>query len=292
MNGARAKRLLNWAGSGLALLGIGFVVFKLAQYRDQVDLARLASQDWLALLLLAMAGGASGVLLGYAWRALLHHHGVALAAASAVRIYGISQIAKYVPSNVAHLLGRQALATAAGLPNWPVAKSTLWELGCLPVAAALCAPLALPLLGRGIGPVASTMAFALVALIGIGMVRKFAGADVSRAIAGQLVYLLIAGAQFVVVLMLLAPDARLAPVATAVCGAYVLAWVAGFLTPGAPAGVGVREFVLYLLLAHLVSQPDLLAAVVLARMVSVCGDILFYLGAVGIRPRVNAGALS
>jgi uncharacterized membrane protein YbhN (UPF0104 family) len=91
--------------------------------------------------------------------------------------------------------------------------------------------------------------------------------------------------------MLLVPDAQLASMALAVCGAYVLAWVAGFLTPGAPAGVGVREFVLYLLLAQLVGQPDLLAAVVLARMVSVCGDVLFYLGAVGVRPHMNAGAL-
>lgn len=291
MNIAISRRLLNGLGSGVALIGIGFVVFKLAQYRDQIDLARLSAHDWLALLLLAVAGGASGVLLGYAWRALLHYHGVALSGANAVRIYGISQIAKYVPSNVVHLLGRQALATAAGLPNWPVAKSTLWELGCLPVAAALCAPLALPLLARGIAPGASALAFALVALLGIGAARKIAGPAVGRAIACQLGYLLIAGAQFAVVLMLLVPDAQLASMALAVCGAYVIAWVAGFLTPGAPAGVGVREFVLYLLLAQFVGQPDLLAAVVLARMISVCGDVLFYLGAVGVRSHMNAGAL-
>lgn len=291
MNIAISRRWLNGLGSGLALIGVGFVVFKLAQYRDQIDLARLSAHDWFALLLLAVVGGASSVLLGYAWRALLHYHGMALSVPSAVRIYGISQIAKYVPSNVVHLLGRQALATAAGLPNWPVAKSTLWELGCLPVAAALCAPLALPLLVRAVTPGSSALAFALGALLGIGAARKLAGPAVGRAVAFQLAYLLIAGAQFAIVLMLLVPDAQLASMALAVCGAYVLAWVAGFLTPGAPAGVGVREFVLYLLLAQLVGQPDLLAAVVLARMVSVCGDVLFYLGAVGVRPHMNAGAL-
>ena len=286
------RRLLHWIGSGLAVVGIGFVVLKLAQYRDQIDLGKLAGPDWLTLLLLVMVCGLSGVLLALAWRALLRHVGVTISFPTAVRIYGISQIAKYVPSNVVHLLGRQALASAEELPNWPVAKSTLWELGCLPYAALLCAPLALPLLDGAVAPWTAVLLFAAVLLLGIGAAYRWIGAAVGRAVTCQLVYLIVAGAQFLVVLMLLVPGAALAPIAPAVCGAYVLAWVAGFLTPGAPAGVGVREFVLYLLLSHMVSQPDLLAAVVLARMVSVCGDVLFYLGAVSARPRVNVDALS
>jgi hypothetical protein len=34
-----------------------------------------------------------------------------------------------------------------------------------------------------------------------------------------------------------------------VMGSYVIAWLAGFVTPGAPAGIGVREAVLVILLA-------------------------------------------
>ena len=284
--------MLNWAGSLLAVLGVGFVIRKLAQYSDQVDFGKLAGQDWLALLLLVAVGALSGLLLAAAWRALLQQQGVAISNATAVRIYGISQIAKYVPSNVAHLLGRQALASADGLPTWPVAKSTLWELGCLPYAALLCAPLALPLLDRTVAPWVGALGFAAALLLGIGAAYRLTGAAVARAVACHLLYLAIAGAQFLLVLMLLVPTAELAPVALAVCGAYVLAWVAGFLTPGAPAGVGVRELVLYLLLSHIVSQPDLLAAVVLARAVSVCGDVVFYFGAMSTRSRVNVDALS
>ena len=121
------RRLLHWIGSGgvgfvfflfyLVVVGIGFVVLKLAQYRDQIDLGKLAGPDWLTLLLLVMVCGLSGVLLALAWRALLRHVGVTISFPTAVRIYGISQIAKYVPSNVVHLLGRQALASAEELPN-------------------------------------------------------------------------------------------------------------------------------------------------------------------------------
>lgn len=290
--GANAKRLLHWLGSGLAAAGIGFVVLKLLQYRDQFDLTRLGAQDWLTLALLAVLCALSGVLLAFAWHALLQRHRVTLSIGSAVRIYGVSQIAKYVPSNVVHLIGRQALTAAEGLPNWPVAKSTLWELGCLPYAALLCAPLALPLLHRAISPAIGIGLFVLALALGLAGASKLVAKAAARAIAYQVAYLLIAGAQFLVVLLLLSPSDALGPVAAAICGASVLAWAAGFLTPGAPAGVGVREAVLYMLLSHLVSQPDLLAAVVLARMISVCGDVLFYLGAIGAGRRLDAGALS
>lgn len=286
------KKILSWAGSALAILGVGFVAYKLLQYRDQFDLTRLGASDWLTLALLAVLCALSGVLLGFAWHALLQRHRVTLSVGGAVRIYGVSQIAKYVPSNIVHLIGRQALTAAEGLPNWPVAKSTLWELGCLPYAALLCAPLALPLLDRAIPPAIGIGLFVVALAFGIAGASKLVGKAVARAIAYQVAYLLIAGAQFLVVLLLLSPSDALGPLAAAICGASVLAWAAGFLTPGAPAGVGVREVVLYMLLSHLISQPDLLAAVVLARMVSVCGDVLFYLGAVGAGRRLNANALS
>ena len=132
----QARRMLHWFGSGLGVAGILFVLLKLAQYREQIDLARLGAEDWFVLLLLAIASGFSGLLLALGWRALLQHHGVTIAPAAAIRIYGISQIAKYVPSNVVHLIGRQALAVAENLPAWPVAKSAVWELGVLLCAAA------------------------------------------------------------------------------------------------------------------------------------------------------------
>jgi uncharacterized membrane protein YbhN (UPF0104 family) len=288
----KTKKILRWTGSALALLGVGFVVSKLLHYSDQVDLGKLDAQDWLALLALVVVCGLANALLALAWRELLQHQRVALPMVIAVRIYGVSQLAKYVPSNVLHLIGRQALATAAGLPGWPVAKATLWELGTLLYASVLFAPLALPFLDRASPAWVGTAAFIATLALGVAASYKLFSASVARAVSWQAFYLSLGGLQFLVILLLLVPGAELAPVALGICGAYVLAWVAGFVTPGAPAGVGVRELVLYFLLSHMVSQPDLLAAVVLARMVSVCGDVLFYLGAVGVRDRLNVNVLS
>ena len=60
------------------------------------------------------------------------------------------------------------------------------------------------------------------------------------------------------------------------CGAYVLAWLIGLLTPGAPAGVGVRELVLLFLLKGEISETDLVFAVLLGRIMTVGGDVFIY----------------
>jgi uncharacterized membrane protein YbhN (UPF0104 family) len=68
-------------------------------------------------------------------------------------------------------------------------------------------------------------------------------------------------------------------------GAYIVAWLVGLATPGAPAGVGVREVVLYSLLKPFVSDSDLLTAIVLGRMVTVAGDLAYYVVALGMSRR-------
>jgi len=60
-------------------------------------------------------------------------------------------------------------------------------------------------------------------------------------------------------------------------GAYVLAWLAGFVTPGAPAGLGIRELVLLFLLQGLVGGPDLLLVILLGRVITVSGDLVFFI---------------
>ena len=62
-------------------------------------------------------------------------------------------------------------------------------------------------------------------------------------------------------------------------GGYILAWLVGLLTPGAPAGVGVREAVLLFMLRGCLPESDLLLAIILARVVTVFGDLIFFFSA-------------
>lgn len=69
-----------------------------------------------------------------------------------------------------------------------------------------------------------------------------------------------------------------------IIGAYSVSWIIGFLTPGAPGGIGVREAVISLLLKGSATSIDLIIiAVVITRIVSIMGDIMGVLIANRIR---------
>jgi glycosyltransferase 2 family protein len=110
--------------------------------------------------------------------------------------------------------------------------------------------------------------------------RRFAGREPAWAFAWQMLFLLISGTVFVSLLGVIAGGEEMATQHwLAIGGAYVVAWLAGLVTPGAPAGVGIREMVLLFLLKGLVIDTDLLLAVLLGRLVTVSGDLVFFLGA-------------
>lgn len=270
------RRLLHWAGSGLAVLGVGFVATRLVSHADKISFARLAPATLLALFGLAFAYGVANLFLALSWREILQHLGVAVDARWAIRTHGITQLAKYVPGNIFHLAGRQAVGQAAGLPALALAKSGAWELGSLAVAGACFTPLAAVLVPRGV--VAETAAFAAVIAAGTLLAHRVAGPRIARGLALHFTFHLLSGGIFAGALALAVPCGQVEPAtALRVCGASVLAWLAGFLTPGAPAGAGVRELVLLVLLGSVATEADLLAAVVFGRTVTVAGDILYFL---------------
>ena len=58
---------------------------------------------------------------------------------------------------------------------------------------------------------------------------------------------------------------------------YVIAWVLGFVIPGASGGIGVRELVITLLLGSVVGAEMVLTLSVIHRLITILGDFLAYL---------------
>lgn len=273
------KRWLHIIGGSLGLLGVVFVFMRLNTYMEQIDLTRFDTTDWSLIGLLALVYGAANVLLAQAWWHLLVFFDVEVERKWAVKTYGLSQLAKYVPGNIFHLAGRQALGMAAGLPSGALAKSTLWELGLIAVAGALFGVLATPLVWPTLPVPVSAEAFGLVIVMGIITLRWLLSPAASATFIWQIFFLTISGTVFMGALFLVAPAAVTFSTFSVLCGSYVIAWLAGLVTPGAPAGVGVRELVLLFLLKGTVAEADLLLAIVLGRMVTVAGDFFYFLTA-------------
>jgi hypothetical protein len=165
---------------------------------------------------------------------------------------------------------------SAGISASALAKSTVWELALIAFAGALFSALVLPIFWQGL-PIASGLLLwaAIVAIASIGL-NKIWGHHIKKAFLMQVLFLALSGVIFVVLVERLSGQPVRPSLWMMAGGAYVVAWLVGLVTPGAPAGVGVREMVLIFLLGHAIPETELLPAVVVSRLVTVAGDVLLF----------------
>lgn len=276
----RLKLGLHFGGGALAFIGVVFVFERLNANAGEINFDIFNPIKWAVVAILALIYGLSNLMLAQAWQKVLQHLGVSVASPWVIWAYGVSQIAKYVPGNIFHLASRQALGAAAGLPHWPLAKSTFWELGLIAAAGAMYGLLVLPVL-TGYVTVLTSLAFFAVTLLGIiFLLKPIFSQKIALAFLWYLGFLFISGLIFLGLIELVHENIviRLKDVLPLI-GAYVLAWLAGLVTPGAPAGIGVRELVLLLLITGMVSEAELVIAVTLCRLITATGDGLFFVAA-------------
>lgn len=272
------KRVLNGLGAALAIVGVAFVGIRFRAYSKEIDFDHIGNHVWVVVAAAAVAYAMAGLLLAAAWRELLCQMDVHAKRLWAVKVYGISQLAKYVPGNIFQFAGRQALGMAGGAPGWVLAKSTIWELGLLALAGLTYGGLALPLVFGWPVALGGGIFFVTVVVVAWMLGRGFSRVHIRP----WILYLLFHGVSsllFIWLLISVAPERAPALGSWAPIGAaYIVAWLAGLVTPGAPAGVGVRELVLMFLMHGQVPEADLLLAVVVGRIVTVGGDAIFFLG--------------
>lgn len=269
-------RILNWTGSALAFAGIIFVVFRLNDYSTQVDFSVFNLKAWLIVLIYIFIYAFANILLALAWRYILNFFDVHTSSLWSIKVYGISQLAKYVPGNIMHLASRQAIGLASGVSGLVLAKSSVWELGLLSVTASLFMVLILP----QFFPLEESMAliiFVAFLLLMATILKRFLGLAIMQAFGLYIVFFIVLGLLFVGLLELVTASFISLQLLT-LCGIFVTAWLVGLVTPGAPAGLGVRELILLTLLEGVIPDTDLLFTILLSRIVTTGGDLFFFMG--------------
>jgi uncharacterized membrane protein YbhN (UPF0104 family) len=270
------NRALHWIGGLLGIAGIVFVVLKLRDNAGQIDLRGFEPYAWATMIFLAFVYGSANTLLARAWWLLLKSLNVYASWNWAIKAYGVSQLAKYLPGNIFHLAGRQALGQAAGFPAKLVAKSAVYELALVATAGVLFATLAFPLLTPHSAAFFGLIAYLVIFSAVIYGVQKWLGPTIAKAMCWDSLFFVISGTVFIVTLSLINSEVIHIEIIPILCGSYIISWLIGLLTPGAPAGIGVREVVLTFLLGRIVPEADLLLAVVLSRVVTMLGDLGFF----------------
>ena len=279
------KRWLHICGSALGAAGVIFVIVKLNDYAGQLDFVNFDINDLVVVVACVVIYGLTNIFLSLAWHNLLFFFGVAeVKSLWAIRVYGLSQLAKYVPGNIFHLAGRQAYGMASGISSMSLVKSALGELSLLAVTGSLFGILAMPMVFSCLSQIVACMLYGLIVSILAASIWYFMSRSLSIALLWQSIFFAISGGIFVVTLDIIVPANTVMPSSLALCGAYVIAWLMGFVTPGAPAGIGIREAVLLFLLGSIVPHADLLFAVLLGRIITVMGDVLYFIASSCVLP--------
>ncbi|HDS16962.1 MAG TPA: hypothetical protein ENN66_10255 [Proteobacteria bacterium] len=259
------------------MTGVTFVAMRLYGYAGQIDISVFSFSKCLFLCMLAAASGLIDIINASSWWHLLSFLGVKTDWRWALRVYGIAGLGKYIPGNIFHLAGRQAMGMAAGLPARPFINSMMWELGLKVVCGVIFGFLVVPLRWPTFSSWSALILFLLIVGTLFTVSRRLFSPLIARAFLLQIVFLGFSGWVFVWVMSLVASSSVSWSCFPGLGGAYVLAWLAGLLTPGAPAGVGVRELVLLFLLAGQIAPAELLLAVVLGRVVTVFGNLFYFM---------------
>jgi len=287
---SKLKSIIRFGGVAVSLAALVFV--GLSIHRSFGDLQRqlISPLFLIAILGCAVAYAVILQLIGLAWyRFLVAIDGPSLGLGRALAIFGRTQIYKYLPSNVMHMVGRFALARSAGASNKALAFAQIGELSVIVLAAgALGALLAWPVFQDAYaryGPDNPTLIVGLIAAgllafaIGVMLLFRFRMADIGgiALVVSAEVFLLYAlffignGLLIVTLSRTLNDAGHMAEL----IGIGTVAWLIGFIVPGAPGGLGVREAVLIMGLTAAGLPPPVATAVALGnRLVTVLGDCL------------------
>jgi uncharacterized membrane protein YbhN (UPF0104 family) len=252
----------------------------------------LLGQLSVASLGAALVAVAAGILATFlCWREVLADLGGRLPVAAGARVFFLGQLGKYLPGSLWPVLAQMELGrdhrvperasgsavgvfllvlvgtglavAAAGAPLLgPDAVHTYWWLlAVLPLAVVMLVP---PVLNRLLGRV---MRLARRP----PLPRPLSVAGVLRAVGWALASWLAYGVHVWVLAGQLAPGGP--PELARATGAFAAAWCAGFLLVVAPAGAGVREAALVLLLGGALTRPQATVVAVVSRLLFVVGDL-------------------
>jgi hypothetical protein len=261
-----------------------------------------------AIYVLAMVAG------GCAWYILIREPDEEGRMRVAVLVVLTAQFAKYLPGNVAQLGGRIALAKLHGFDAARatagialecvlaiVAAVLVCAIALTQVDSSLVANVSLETLGMRRFVIAYVAALSgvgvLIAVVAVVMSKKqpfireslasFRRLFPSRATAAAALAALMS-VHVLVTLALLVIARQVFSVNEDhfawITASMVVAWLAGFLVPGAPGGLGVREACLVGMLAPALGAGVAVAMTLLFRTVTTLGDLAGFLaGLLGLR---------
>lgn len=292
MNKEKIKNIVYFIGKSLGILGLLFVLYKLSQ-----DYTWSSFTGQFVLLLpimpLLILFNFTSLLIGiYGWHQMLLHYATrAFPYIASYYYFSKTEIAKYLPGNIFHLVGRQALASRIGVKQTQMAKISLFQALFLLTSTLLVSTIfaffshhtpPLILLLMGVSSIASFIvliylypSFSFKTKFSLNM--QFA---VSIAFQGLMLGTIV----------LYQSDTHSLELFFQCVSIYTISWLIGFVTPGASGGLGIREGVFIAIATYLhidIAEEIIIFSVLLVRLINICVDVIMYLSAMTLEKKMK-----
>ncbi|MCR4795885.1 MAG: lysylphosphatidylglycerol synthase domain-containing protein [Ruminococcus sp.] len=294
------KKIIKIIGNIVMIAALAFVVKKLLDM--DISLSQFRDIKVISALVLCLLITAVIIIFScYPWLVFTRSlSGRKIPFSTAMPVYTQSNLYKYLPGNVFQYVGRNQLAADMDISHVDVACATVLDvLFCVFWTAVI----SVVMLG---GQIAELMAkygrnLLIVGAVGILLVillilavrlkfrdkfkayisrysKAFAKGNRPMLLRGAFYYLLqnsVSAAMYFVCLSLIVPQAKTGEL-IALTGAFMFAWIIGFVTPGAPGGIGIREGVMLFVCGDKFADRIVLFVLVM-RIASIGADVAAFI---------------
>jgi uncharacterized membrane protein YbhN (UPF0104 family) len=285
------KRVRTGAQIAFGVLAIGFLIWAIASNWSAVvrALAHMNPLFVVASIALIFIGLYVNML---SWRAVVSALGTRLTRGQAATVFFTSQLGKYIPGGIWPVVTSARLGQAFGLAAVLSVSSmsialllsltvgSVLAVGALFLVPAIAAKYwALPVILIALGLVAlSPPVLNRLIMIALRILRRSGSLPrlARRPFAAAIGWSVMSWLCFGVALFSLTVAAGAAVDPTTTIGGisgYALSWVAGFVAIIVPAGAGVREGVLLLVLSGELAVPTVLGVAIVHRLIMTVGDV-------------------
>lgn len=284
-------------GSVIVVISLVFIGQQLIENWHKVGSYRFTPQSMSVLLLGAISYGSACYFLSAGWYKILASISSSPVPKHAIKaIYARSQIAKYIPGNVMQVAGRHLLTRRLGVGHKPLAIASLAEI--LGLILASCT---ITLIGSAVfglwenyinqqqvyyGLVMLSVIILLIPLVYklcIKLIPATRQYFKNRSLLWAffiayleyLLFFIFVGAILVGLIYQLHGSLSIYKIA-AIVATFSVSWLVGFITPGAPSGIGIRETILVVSLDKILLGNMGILIAILFRLITVGGDVLFF----------------
>lgn len=290
------KNFVKYAGSLIAVLSVIYILRTLLRI-DWNSIRSSFTISWIPVTILLIAiYMLVNFIRAYNWTRIVHYFGnKGKNDRMLILLYLKTEVAKYIPSNMVHFAGRHVFARELGFRDKVLLAANLFDMllllgvAMMIVSAGLVAGIiTIPqFILEHISSTYYRIAVAAVCTAGFAvfflLLRKrkekfFEYIRLNKMFDLVLLALLFLPGFILSTIILMAVYKCLlgAPLGfddiLFFFTAFTLAWTAGFIIPGAPGGIGVREAVILVLFGSLYGENTTVIAALLMRFISVAGD--------------------